>query len=79
MLNSTGTIMSRIDWVLLAAFIAGFLLFLYGTNLTIWSGANLNSALAAAIGYSGIYLSIGSIAVYLVIYVYKELKPRQTS
>ncbi len=76
--NSTGTIMSRLDWVLLAAFIAGFLLFLYGANLTIWSGANLNPTMAAVIGYSGIYLSAGSVAVYLVIYVYKELKQRQT-
>jgi len=76
--NSTGTIMSRIDWVLLAAFIAGFLLFLYGANLTIWSGAALNPAMAAVIGYSGIYLSVGSIALYLIIYVYKELKQRQT-
>ena len=76
--NSTGTIMSRIDWVLLVAFIAGFLLFLYGANLTIWSGASLNSAMAATIGYSGIYLAVGSIGLYLVIYVYKELKQRQT-
>ena len=72
-----GTNMFRIDWVLLVAFIAGFLLFLYGANLTSWSGANFNSRMAAAIGYSGIYLAIGSVAIYLVIYVYKELKQRQ--
>lgn len=70
--------MSRLDWVLLAAFIAGFLFFLYGANLTIWSGANLDSTMAAIIGYSGIYLAVGSVAFYLIVYVYKELKQRQT-
>jgi len=54
--------MSRIDWLLLALFIAGFLLFLIGAN--IWN---------AVVGYSGVYLSLGSIAAYLVIYVYKEV------
>jgi len=58
--------MSYTDWALLGLFIAGFLLFLYG--------ANTYSALA---GYGGVYLFIGSIAAYLVIYIYKELTKKQ--
>ncbi len=71
--------MSRIDWILLAASIVGFLLFLYGANMTIWSGAALNSTQAAVIGYSGIYLFLGSIAVYLIMLAYKELNKKPTS
>jgi hypothetical protein len=56
---------SRLDWVILAVFISGFLLFLYGANT--WN---------AAVGYCGIYLFIGSIAAYLIIYVYKELNKK---
>jgi hypothetical membrane protein len=58
--------MSYTDWALLGLFIAGFLLFLYG--------ANTYSALA---GYSGVYLFIGSIAAYLILYIYKELTKKQ--
>ena len=54
--------MSWTDWTLLGIFIAGFLLFLYGAN-----------TYNAVIGYSGVYLSIGSIATYIIIYVYREL------
>jgi hypothetical membrane protein len=54
--------MSWIDWTLLGVFIAGFLLFLYGAN-----------AYNATAGYSGVFLFIGSIAAYLIIYAYKEL------
>jgi hypothetical protein len=58
--------MSRIDWALLAFFILGFLMFLYGAN-----------TYDANIGYGGIYLFIGSIAAYLIIYIYKEItKPK---
>ncbi len=59
--------MSRIDWLLLVAFIAGFLLFLYGANIY-----------DATVGYGGIYLFIGSIAAYIIIYIYRELKKRET-
>jgi hypothetical protein len=59
--------MSKIDWVLVVAFILGFLLFLYGANI-------YNSS----VGYGGIYLCIGSIAAYIIIYIYKELKRRET-
>ncbi len=54
--------MSWTDWTLLGVFIAGFLLFLYGAN-----------TYNAIVGYAGVYLFIGSIAAYLVIYIYKEL------
>jgi len=61
--------MSWTDWTLLCLFIVGFLLFLVGANTY-----NL------VVGYSGIYLFIGSIIAYLVIYIYKEItkkKPAQ--
>jgi hypothetical protein len=58
--------MSYTDWVLLGLFIAGFLLFLYGAN-----------TYNAIIGYSGIYLFIGSIAAYLVLYIYKEITKKR--
>ena len=58
--------MSWTDWTILGAFIAGFLLFLYG--------ANSYNAIA---GYGGVYLFIGSIAAYLVLYIYKELKKKE--
>ena len=54
--------MSWIDWTLLGIFILGFLLFLYGAN-----------TYNQVVGYSGVYLFIGSIAAYLVVYIYKEL------
>jgi uncharacterized membrane protein YeaQ/YmgE (transglycosylase-associated protein family) len=58
--------MSYTDWALLGIFIAGFLLFLYG--------ANVYNPVA---GYSGVYLFIGSIAAYLVLYIYKEITKKQ--
>jgi hypothetical protein len=58
--------MSKIDWVLIVVFILGFVLFLYGANIY-----------NASVGYGGIYLSIGSIAVYILIFIYKELKKRE--
>ncbi len=57
--------MSKIDWILLALFIVGVVLFLYASNYY-----------NAAVGYTGIYLSIGAIAAYLVIYIYKELRKK---
>ena len=54
--------MSRIDWALLGLFIIGFLLFLYGAN-----------TYDSLVGYSGIYLFIGAIAAYLIIFIYKEV------
>lgn len=60
--NSWGTVMSRIDWILAAIFAVGFLLFLYGANVY-----------NAVVGYAGVYMFIGSIATYILIYLYKEL------
>jgi uncharacterized membrane protein YuzA (DUF378 family) len=57
--------MSWTDWSLLGVFIAGFVLFLLGAN-----------SYNALVGYAGIYLFIGSIAVYLVLYIYKEFKKK---
>ena len=54
--------MSYTDWALLGLFIAG----LYG--------ANTYNAVA---GYGGVYLFIGSIAAYLILYIYKELTRKQ--
>jgi hypothetical protein len=54
--------MSLTDWACLGVFVLGFLLFLYGANIY-----------NAIIGYTGVYLFLGSIAVYLIIYIYKEL------
>jgi membrane-bound ClpP family serine protease len=58
--------MSWTDWTLLGLFILGFLLFLYGAN-----------TYSAVVGYSGVYLFIGSITGYLIIYIYKELKKKK--
>ncbi len=58
--------MSWTDWTLLGLFILGFLLFLYGAN-----------TYNAVVGYSGVYLFIGSVAAYLIIYIYKEITKKQ--
>ena len=58
--------MSWTDWTLLGLFILGFLLFLYGAN-------NYNSV----VGYSGVYLFIGAVAAYLIVYIYKELTKKK--
>jgi hypothetical protein len=60
--NLARSSMSKTDWAILAVFIFGFLLFLYGAN-----------TYNALVGYAGIYLFIGSIGAYLVIFIYKEL------
>jgi hypothetical protein len=54
--------MSWIDWTLAALFAVGFLLFIYGANVY-----------DAVVGYAGVYMFIGSIAAYLILYLYKEL------
>jgi hypothetical protein len=57
--------MSWTDWTILVAFIIGFVLFLYGAN-----------TYNAVVGYGGVYLSIGSVAAYLILYIYKELRSK---
>jgi hypothetical protein len=54
--------MSWTDWTLFGLFILGFLLFLYGAN-----------TYNAIVGYSGVYLCIGTIAAYLILYIYHEI------
>ena len=54
--------MSKTDLMLLIVFFLGFVLFLYGAKFY-----------DAVIGYAGIYLFIGTIGTYLLIYIYKEL------
>ena len=60
--------MSWTDWILLGVFITGFLLFLYGAN-----------TYNAVVGYTGVYLFVGSIAAYLISYVYKEMTKKKPS
>jgi len=60
--------MTWIDWTLLGVFILGFVLFLYGAN-----------TYNAVVGYTGIYLFIGSIAAYLIIYIYKEITKKPSN
>jgi multisubunit Na+/H+ antiporter MnhB subunit len=58
--------MSWTDWTLLIIFIVGFLLILVGANV-------YNSI----VGFSGVFLFLGSIIAYAVIYAYKEIAKRQ--
>ena len=60
--------MSWIDWTLLVLFIVGFLLILVGANV-------YNSI----VGFSGVFVFLGSIIAYVVIYVYKEIAKRQNA
>jgi len=62
--------MSWTDWACLGIFILGFLLFILGANIY-----------NAIVGYAGVYLFIGAIVAYLVMYIYKELtkKPSPTA
>jgi len=69
--------MSWNDWALLGIFIVGFLLFLIGANLTVWNGTAASTLNNSIIGYSGVYLCIGSIASYLIIYIFKELRKKK--
>jgi uncharacterized membrane protein YeaQ/YmgE (transglycosylase-associated protein family) len=57
---------SWIDWTLLGLFILGFLLFLYGANYY-----------NKVVGFAGIYLFIGTIGAYFIIYLYKELTKKK--
>lgn len=59
--------MSKTDWAIITILIVGFFLFLYGANYY-----------NAFVGYAGIYLFIGGIAAYLIIYIYKELRKKDT-
>jgi len=54
--------MSRLDLACLGIVILGFVLFLYGANF-----------FDAVIGWVGVYLIIGGILVFLLLYIYNEL------
>jgi hypothetical protein len=54
--------MSRIDLACIVAFILGFILFLYGSNYY-----------DAIVGWIGIFLSLGAIALMVLRFAYKEL------
>jgi hypothetical protein len=54
--------LSWTDWACLGIFAIGFLLFLYGAN-----------SYNAVVGYTGVYLFLGAIIAYFMIYVYKEM------
>lgn len=60
--------MSWTNWACLGIFILGFLLFLYGANIY-----------NAIVGYTGVYLFIGAIAAYVIIYLYKELTKKPSA
>jgi hypothetical protein len=58
--------MSWIDWTCLGVLIAGFVLFVYGAN-----------AYDAVVGWLGVFLGIGAVAVVVANYAYKELTKGQ--
>jgi membrane-bound ClpP family serine protease len=60
--------MSWTDWACLGIFIVGFLLFFIGANVY-----------NAIIGYTGVYMFIGAIVAYLVIYIYKQFTKTPTA
>jgi len=57
--------MSWTDWACLGFVILGFVLLLYGANVY-----------DALIGWVGVYLFLGGILVFLVFYIYGELKKK---
>ena len=68
MANLARNSMSKTDLIVLFVFVLGFVLFLYGAKFY-----------DATIGYAGIYLFIGAIGAYLLIYIYKELTKKTPS
>ena len=54
--------MSRTDWICLAVVVLGIILFLYGANYY-----------DATVGWIGVFLFVGGILAFLVLYIYGEL------
>jgi hypothetical protein len=54
------------SWACLGVVIVGFALFLCGAN-----------AYNATAGWAGVYLFIGGILIYLVLYIYRELNKKE--
>ena len=57
---------SWVNWLCIALVIVGSVLFLVGAN-----------TYNAIVGWVGVYMFIGGILIYLVFYVYTELKKRE--
>lgn len=55
--------MSRTDWACLVIVLLGFTLFLYGANV-----------FDAFIGWIGVYFFFGGVIIFLILYIYGELK-----
>ncbi len=58
---------SRADWLLLVLIILGIVLFLYGANT--WN---------EVVGWLGVFLFVGSIVGWIVVFVYRWLGSRKT-
>lgn len=58
--------MSWLNWVSVILVIAGIGMFLYGANVY-----------NATIGWAGFYLGIGGIVLYIVSYLYVQLKKKE--
>ena len=56
---------SWVNWLCIALVIVGSVLFLVGAN-----------TYNAIVGWTGVYIFIGGILIYLVFYLYAELKKR---
>ena len=57
---------SWVNWLCIALVIVGSVLFLVGAN-----------TYNAIVGWAGVYMFIGGILIYLVFYVYAEIKNRK--
>jgi hypothetical protein len=57
--------MSRADWVFFGLLVLGIILFLIGANY--WNDV---------VGWLGVFLFVGSIVAWIVLYVYNWLKKR---
>jgi membrane-bound ClpP family serine protease len=67
MLTLVGALkMSWTDWACLAIVVFGFVLFLYGANFY-----------NALVGWLGVYLFIGGILVFLILYIYREMTAKE--
>ena len=58
--------MSRTDWACLSIVLFGFTLFLYGANV-----------FDTLIGWIGVYFFFGGILIFLILYIYGELKKQE--
>lgn len=59
--------MSRADWACLGLIILGVILFLYGANFY-----------DNFVGWTGVFMFVGGILAWIVLYVYGEVMKRKT-